>query len=64
MSLREECPQLTDNLRFDEIVHRLREEFLFIALDDFTLEVHEQDVEPIRQQLQQFTSAMEAERRR
>lgn len=51
ISLRDEYPQISDEKLLNDILNQLREEFLFMPLDDFQIEVHEQDVEPLRKQL-------------
>jgi len=62
MSLREECPLIKENTVFEAIIQQLREDFLFIALDDFIIEVHEQDIEPIRKQLQSLSVTADVDR--
>lgn len=51
LSLREECPRINDEQLLNDILERLCGEFLILSLDDLQIEVHEQDVEPIRRQL-------------
>lgn len=50
-SLHEACPHIHDSKILNSILEKLREDFLFIPLENFEIEVNEQDIESIQQQL-------------
>jgi hypothetical protein len=51
ISVRDEYLRINDEGMLEHILAVLREDFLFLLGEDFTIEVHEQDVEPVRERL-------------
>lgn len=57
-SLHEACPHIDDKKILSDILEKLREDFLFIPLDNFEIEVNEQDIEPIQRHLAIITEQL------
>lgn len=51
ISVRDEYVRISDEKTLNFILDELRGDFLFMPVEDFTIEVHQEDVEPLRQRL-------------
>ena len=51
ISVRDEYVRISDEKTLKLILEQLRGDFLFVPVEDFAIEVHQEDVEPLRQQL-------------